>query len=147
MLGDGSENMDNMNDDYNDLMDNAAIEDADIFEVLGSPNRSATAIPEHAASDEVPVSLPLPETEDQDIQPEVANSESNPLVVIDPFPHGKPGMPISQGSYMDDADCPASNGSIWAPFYSQRDWEVAKWAKMRGPTSSAMTDLLAIPKV
>ena len=78
MLGDGSENMDNMNDDYNDLMDNAAIEDADIFEVLGSPNRSAMAIPEHAASDEVPVSLPLPETEDQDIQPEVANLESNP---------------------------------------------------------------------
>jgi hypothetical protein len=68
-------------------------------------------------------------------------------VVIDPFPHGSPGAPISQGSYMDDTDREASDGSIWAPFCSQCDWEVAQWAKMRAPTSSAMADLLAIPEV
>ncbi|KAN0103742.1 hypothetical protein V8E52_011679, partial [Russula decolorans] len=39
------------------------------------------------------------------------------------------------------------DGSIWAPFCSQCDWEVAQWAKMRAPTSSAMADLLAIPEV
>ena len=149
MLGDTSENMDNMNDDYHDHIDNAATEDADIFEVLVDSNCSATAISEHAASDEVPESMPLPETTDQDIQSEVANSESesSPLVVIDSFPHGNPGAAISQGSYTDDTDRGASDGFIWAPFRSQCDWEVAHWAKMRVPTSSAMADLLAIPKV
>ncbi|KAI9430032.1 hypothetical protein H4582DRAFT_2114015 [Lactarius indigo] len=37
--------------------------------------------------------------------------------------------------------------SIWAPFRSQCNWEIAHWAKMRGPTSSAMASLLAIPQV
>ncbi|KAF8264339.1 hypothetical protein EI94DRAFT_1805975 [Lactarius quietus] len=37
--------------------------------------------------------------------------------------------------------------SIWSPFRSQCDWELTHWAKMRGPTSSAMEELLAIPEV
>ncbi|KAJ7060379.1 hypothetical protein C8F01DRAFT_988880 [Mycena amicta] len=32
----------------------------------------------------------------------------------------------------------------WAPFQSQIDWEVARWAKLRGSTSTALTDLLQI---
>ncbi|KAJ6533473.1 hypothetical protein B0H19DRAFT_1213945 [Mycena capillaripes] len=35
----------------------------------------------------------------------------------------------------------------WAPFTSQIDWEVAKWAKLRGSTSTAFTDLLSIDGV
>ncbi|KAH8995564.1 hypothetical protein EDB86DRAFT_2763520, partial [Lactarius hatsudake] len=35
----------------------------------------------------------------------------------------------------------------WAPFHSQCDWEIALWAKTRGPTSSALTELLRIPEV
>lgn len=35
----------------------------------------------------------------------------------------------------------------YAPFKSKTDWEVAKWAKLRGPTSTAVTDLLMIPDV
>ncbi|KAJ7862154.1 hypothetical protein B0H14DRAFT_2349685, partial [Mycena olivaceomarginata] len=35
----------------------------------------------------------------------------------------------------------------WAPFSSQVDWEVAKWAKLRGSTSTTFTDLLAIEGV
>ncbi|KAG2124671.1 hypothetical protein DEU56DRAFT_963354 [Suillus clintonianus] len=30
------------------------------------------------------------------------------------------------------------------PFCSQIDWEIARWSKLRGPTSTAFTDLLAI---
>ncbi|KAF8264342.1 hypothetical protein EI94DRAFT_1772698 [Lactarius quietus] len=37
--------------------------------------------------------------------------------------------------------------SIWAPFCSQRDWEIVRWAKMCGPTSSALAELLAIPEI
>ncbi|KAI9440325.1 hypothetical protein H4582DRAFT_1796975, partial [Lactarius indigo] len=35
----------------------------------------------------------------------------------------------------------------WAPFRTQCDWEIARWAKLRGPSSSAVADLLAIPEV
>ncbi|THU89470.1 hypothetical protein K435DRAFT_802718 [Dendrothele bispora CBS 962.96] len=37
--------------------------------------------------------------------------------------------------------------NIWAPFTSEIDWRVAKWAKMWGPSSSAFTELLAIDGV
>jgi hypothetical protein len=149
MLGNDSENTENVNDDYNDLIsDNTDTEDADILEILGESHRSAVTIPEQAASDELPVSMPpLEGSTDQDIQSEAAILESRPLVVIDPFPHGSPGTPISQGTCTDNTDREASDGVIWAPFSSQCDWEVAHWAKMRGPTSSAMADLLAIPEV
>ncbi|KAJ7845718.1 hypothetical protein B0H14DRAFT_2357953, partial [Mycena olivaceomarginata] len=32
----------------------------------------------------------------------------------------------------------------WAPFKSRIDWAVARWAKLRGSTSTAFSDLLAI---
>jgi hypothetical protein len=42
---------------------------------------------------------------------------------------------------------PQSADNPWVPFMSQVDWEVAKWAKLRGSTSTAVTDLLAIDGV
>lgn len=38
-------------------------------------------------------------------------------------------------------------GNIWAPFKSELDWRLARWAKMRGPGSTAFTELLDIPGV
>lgn len=35
----------------------------------------------------------------------------------------------------------------WAPFNSKLDWEIARWAKMRGPGSTAFTELLALDGV
>ncbi|KAH7917158.1 hypothetical protein BV22DRAFT_1026893, partial [Leucogyrophana mollusca] len=35
----------------------------------------------------------------------------------------------------------------WAPFSSQTDWDIARWAKLRGPSSTAFSELLAIPGV
>ncbi|KAJ3711133.1 hypothetical protein DFJ43DRAFT_1108174 [Lentinula guzmanii] len=32
----------------------------------------------------------------------------------------------------------------WAPFSSEIDWKIACWAKLRGPSSTALTELLAI---
>ncbi|KAF7369778.1 hypothetical protein MVEN_00309900 [Mycena venus] len=45
----------------------------------------------------------------------------------------------SQLSEMDD--------NLWAPFQTQMDWEIARWAKLRGSTSTAFTDLLVIDGV
>ncbi|KAJ6497170.1 hypothetical protein C8R47DRAFT_972715 [Mycena vitilis] len=41
----------------------------------------------------------------------------------------------------------SSEENPWAPFTSQVDWEIAKWAKLRGSTSTAFTDLLSIDGV
>ncbi|KDR67060.1 hypothetical protein GALMADRAFT_80270 [Galerina marginata CBS 339.88] len=35
----------------------------------------------------------------------------------------------------------------WAPFKSKMDWEVTLWAKLRGPGSTAFSDLLSTPGV
>jgi len=37
--------------------------------------------------------------------------------------------------------------NIYAPFASRLDWEVAQWAKLRGPSSSSFTELMAIEGV
>lgn len=37
--------------------------------------------------------------------------------------------------------------SEWAPFMSKMEWEVAKWAKLRGPGSTSFSELLAIEGV
>ena len=139
-----------------DTSNDSNMKDANILEILGKSDHSAIAMCEwEAPSDELhnhqdmlsnqsksDVLLPPP-----DIQSEVANTSSSALVVIDPFPHGSPGVPISQGSHMDHMDCGASNNLIWAPFSSQCEWEIVYWSKMCGPTSSATVDLLVIPEV
>ena len=35
----------------------------------------------------------------------------------------------------------------WAPFSSRMEWELARWAKLRGPSSTAMSELLKIDGV
>ena len=87
---------------------------------------------------------PLEHPAAQDIWSEAANLQSSPLVIIDSYPHGSPGAPVSRHLHMDNTDREAS---IWAPFASQCDWEVAHWAKMQGPISSATADLLAVSEV
>ena len=77
---------------------------------------------------------------------EAGNLETMSTVVIDQFPHGSTGAPIpgraQQESYQDmDVD------TVWAPFNSRCDWVFAQWAKIHGPTSSAVTRLLEIPEV
>ena len=47
-------------------------------------------------------------------------------------------------SYLGDVD---ASSNFWAPFKSKLDWEVAKWAKLRGAGSTAFSELLAIEGV
>lgn len=44
-------------------------------------------------------------------------------------------------------DGSAENVGLYAPFASRIDWEIAKWAKTRGPGSNALDELLAIDGV
>ncbi len=73
------------------------------------------------------------------------------------FPGGRAGAPISDEqvpsshtmyqSSVDSADADVSEMNPFAPFVSRMDWEVARWAKMRGPGSTAVTELLQIDGV
>jgi len=71
-------------------------------------------------------------------------------VVVDRFPFGNPGAPIpgaAQGQSSYTQFRATQGDSTWAPFQSQRDWDVARWAKTHGTTSSAVDEFLAIPEV
>ncbi|KAJ7117694.1 hypothetical protein C8R44DRAFT_832357 [Mycena epipterygia] len=64
----------------------------------------------------------------------------------DQFTDGDAGAPLRQGEagyerYKANLGDPAN---LWAPFTSQLEWELAQWAKLRGPGSTAFTDLLKI---
>ncbi|KAN0140201.1 hypothetical protein V8E53_002097 [Lactarius tabidus] len=77
-------------------------------------------------------------------------SDAASQVIVDSFPHGSAGAPIPdacEASHIYQSTQEAFGADIWAPFCSQCDWEIACWAKMRGPSSSAVADLFAIPGV
>lgn len=74
---------------------------------------------------------------------------------VETYPSDKAGCPVSS-SFMPDANCcyaeqlecegDTSRNPYW-PFTSQLDWDVADWAKMRGPGSTAVSELLRIDNV
>ncbi|KAI0316531.1 hypothetical protein OF83DRAFT_239726 [Amylostereum chailletii] len=71
---------------------------------------------------------------------------------VEMFPGGRAGEPIpgqqpSQYDRFRDHFDRAAPGNLWAPFRSELDWRIAQWAKLRGPTSSAFSDLLSIDGV
>ncbi|EIN05577.1 hypothetical protein PUNSTDRAFT_74727 [Punctularia strigosozonata HHB-11173 SS5] len=85
--------------------------------------------------------------------------ETEEQLSVDPFRvkfGGRAGEVLSSGgpsgynSYEQEL-LHTSNSSepenVWAPFTSQIDWEIAKWAKLRGPSSTAFSELLAIDGV
>jgi hypothetical protein len=130
-----------------------ALLDADIFESLvqnfncsSTPGPIQPTPPDQTPADGSQPSDPAPPPP---AHIEYGDSDS-PTVVVDHFPHGNPGAPISeahQGRHIYQMSQDLFGPSLWAPFCSQRDWQIAHWAKTRGPTSSALGDLLAIPNV
>ncbi|THU80172.1 hypothetical protein K435DRAFT_823723 [Dendrothele bispora CBS 962.96] len=68
------------------------------------------------------------------------------------YPDPRAGAPLpSQTTYVDGnsryTQDIGQKGNVWAPFQSEIDWKVAKWAKLRGPSSTAVTELLSIDGV
>ena len=127
--------------------------DADLLETLTRDfNHPATDGPELATPEELPLvgshsSDPVPPPP---IHFKCGVSDSTSQIIVDSFPHGSAGAPIPgayEGSHIYQSTQEAFGASIWAPFRSECDWEIARWAKMRGPSSSAVADLFAIPGV
>ncbi|KAJ7694726.1 hypothetical protein B0H14DRAFT_3100604 [Mycena olivaceomarginata] len=88
-----------------------------------------------------PVDGPEPIEED-------ATGAQNPHITV--F-GGEAGAPLPRGTEPAYAKYEAHLSEIddnpWAPFNSQMDWQIARWAKVRGSTSTAFSDLLAISGV
>ncbi|KAF8260128.1 hypothetical protein EI94DRAFT_1812093 [Lactarius quietus] len=78
--------------------------------------------------------------------PDQTRSGKDKTPFIELFPSRLAGAPIFDLRH--DTQDQLQNGlnadNIWAPFQSQCDWEFAQWVKDRGPSSTAVTELLAI---
>jgi hypothetical protein len=71
-----------------------------------------------------------------------------PQIIVqftDTYPESQAGSVLSQTTSAAQNDDGSAN--IYALFVSQMDWEIAKWAKLRGPGSTAFSDLLGIDGV
>jgi hypothetical protein len=126
------------------------LRDADTLEDLldGASNGSAHDEPrvDESPFDVTPLSQPDdPDQMEVDDQPDTADPGSASAVMVERFTSGRPGAPIP-GRPQSDPQA-TFTGSQWGPFRSQLDWEVARWAKLRGGSSTAVSELLAIPGV
>lgn len=148
--GNDSDRANNITDDDN-MSDTADTTDANTFEIISHTQTSrlldldlTPPSPEQipSAEAESPLeNLPNPV--------EAGSPDTHPRVVVEHFARGAPGAPINdtQGGSMYKSGEAALGESVWAPFQSECDWWFAYWAKMNGPSSSALMDLLAIPNV
>jgi len=130
------------------MPDTADILDADVLEIITQIQtnkfldlESTVPDPEQfllAESESPPKHLANP------VEPSNADTE-----VVERFPYGKPGVPVNdlQGSSTHELRQDMLGGSIWEPFQSECDWDLAYWAKMNKLSSSALADLLVIPNV
>jgi len=129
--------------------DPADIADADAFEELAQNNTCfVTTNTDQPTINESPHVPEGPEQLPNDM--EAGSTGAMPTVVINHFPSASAGAPIHgmpRGNPSYESQRGADGDSTWSPFTSQCDWLFVRWAKMRGPTSSAVTELLAIPEV
>jgi len=129
--------------------DLADLANADAFQDLSSGS-SNVSTRDQLTDDETPADLtPQPDQTDSEGRDQADAVDLESRVVVEPFPSGRPGAPITgraQGPTAYDSQA-ASMSSPWAPFRSQLDWDVARWVNLRGRTSSAVMELLAIPGV
>ena len=119
--------------------------DSNTFETM---NQDLIFSPASVAPEPSGRQSPMPPPDDAN-ESGTCNSEANLNVFIDCFPHGCPGAPLSSSEHILAFESVQNvlGDSIWVLFRSQCDWEIARWAKMHGPTSTALTELLAIPGV
>jgi hypothetical protein len=138
------------NEDLADQLDAEALEALQQLSNLPPTNFGmASSHPKIDVFNDTQSSAPPPPHSGVTVNSETSQSAGS-HVIIDLFPFGQPGVPIptmQQSSSVYEATHNSLGNSIWAPFQSQIDWEFAHWAKMCGPTSTAVTDLLAIPEV
>jgi hypothetical protein len=80
--------------------------------------------------------------------PEVSPSKN---YIIEQFPGDQAGAPLEHinpcQSNFEKYQQQLNNNTEYAPFTSRVDWEIARWAKIYGPSSNAVNELLKIDGV
>ncbi|KAG1846018.1 hypothetical protein F4604DRAFT_1595196 [Suillus subluteus] len=81
------------------------------------------------------------------VEQRLREHEQIPIVIH--YPDQQAGQPIDLTKQSSNAtyharlnDSGATN--VYAPFASKLDWEMARWAKLRGPSSTAFSELVSI---
>jgi hypothetical protein len=74
--------------------------------------------------------------------------KNQPFVVK--FTRGNPGAVVSRGGHDENTRYSSAVGNSdnpYAPFASKMEWDIARWAKLWGPSSTAFTELMGIQGV
>ncbi|KAG2346551.1 hypothetical protein BDR05DRAFT_878079 [Suillus weaverae] len=82
-----------------------------------------------------------------EVEQQLRDHEQEPIIVR--YPCRRAGQPVDLTQLSSNSTYCAHLGSlntnnIYAPFASKIDWEMARWAKLQGPSSTAFSDLLSI---
>ncbi|KAJ6605641.1 hypothetical protein B0H10DRAFT_2440216 [Mycena sp. CBHHK59/15] len=123
----------------NDLADAARAQDEDGWE----PERRLGQDAEMQDVQDIPESRPPPTRETRVI----AEDRFHVQPIIEKFPGARAGEVISKDRTQSAEERYRAATNLYAPFASKMDWEVARWAKLRGSGSTAFTDLLKIDGV
>ena len=101
--------------------------------------------------DEMEDDLPLEDNNPQSLPAKfVAGMQlcSEPVVVKFPNPNAGASIGADGNSGYHDYQSKVKNSeSPWAPFKSRMEWDIARWAKIRGPGSTAFDELMQIQGV
>ena len=153
----GMGNNGNSDDDDDDDVGGGDIEEMQQWEPprVPRPQHHAPVNPRHAPVHEEP------ELAQQQLRRRVAQGRTifAPKVTV-PFPSRRAGAPVpsrdvnnnpqtgfqSYQNSLHNIDAGESSAR-WAPFQSEMDWQIAQWAKLRGPGSTALDELLRIDGV
>ncbi|KAJ6537053.1 hypothetical protein B0H19DRAFT_1382817 [Mycena capillaripes] len=136
-------------DDSDEEDDLDAEERADLIHGYEPPRPSVAASEDAPMPEPDTVNFPAPAREIR----KAAEDRFHHKPIVVKYPGNTAGKPISttrdptSEKVYESAlkDCTSSNP--YAPFTSKMDWEVAKWAKLRGAGSTAFSDLLNIEGV
>ena len=131
-----------------DLADDSSAEDEDedsesIFEPVHHLH-PPLPLPDDIHDDR-PRTLSPPAAE-QDAQVE----ENRQKIYVEKFTRGHAGAPTKLDEISDNNRYKNSlrdPHNLYAPFASKVDWDFARWAKLRGPSSTAVSELLAVDGV
>lgn len=84
------------------------------------------------------------------VEERLRSHEDAPIVVQ--YPDQRAGQPINPTKQSSNATyhtqlIGSDPNNVYAPFTSKLDWEMARWAKLRGPSSTAFSELVSIEGV
>jgi hypothetical protein len=108
-----------------------------------------------SGDDSPPIPDPMDDERGRPLSAEEVQQRSEDVWVnpfVQDFP-GQAGEPIDENARKSGFEGyqtnlgDAATHNIFVPFQSHMDWEFAKWSKLRGPSSTATTELLGIENV